>query len=117
MKSMNDLNGTTALVTGATSGIGRATAQALARRGARVLLSGRDAARGEAAVESIRAAGGQADFLAANLSDANGARDLARRALSLAGHVDILVNNAGVFPFGPTAETTEAFDAVYATNV
>jgi NAD(P)-dependent dehydrogenase (short-subunit alcohol dehydrogenase family) len=115
---IQDLNNHTALVTGGNSGIGRETALALAGRGARVLVSGRDRARGESVVSAIRTAGGAADFLEADLHDAASARDLARRALELAGHVDILVNNAGVFPFGPTSETTEeTFDTVYATNV
>lgn len=84
----------------------------------RVLVSGRDAQRGEAVVSAIRANGGEADFLQADLRDGASARDLARRAVDIAGHVDILVNNAGIYPFGPTAETSEeAFDAVYATNV
>jgi NAD(P)-dependent dehydrogenase (short-subunit alcohol dehydrogenase family) len=113
-----DLVGKTALVTGATSGIGKATAAALALRGARVLVSGRDAARGEAVVSAIRAGSGEADFLKADLGDPESTRNLARRALDIAGHVDILVNNAGIFPFGPTAETSpDTFDDVYATNV
>jgi NAD(P)-dependent dehydrogenase (short-subunit alcohol dehydrogenase family) len=114
-----DLTGSTALVTGATSGIGRATATALARRGAHVLISGRDAARGDAAVAAIRAAGGKADFIPADLADADSVRALARRAAELGGgHVDILVNNAGVFPFGPTADARdEDIDTVYDVNV
>jgi NAD(P)-dependent dehydrogenase (short-subunit alcohol dehydrogenase family) len=117
--TVTDLDGSTALVTGATSGIGRATAVLLARRGAHVLVSGRDAGRGEATVTAIRAAGGQADFIAANLADAKSVRALARRAIELGGgHVDILVNNAGVFPFGPTAQASDAdIDTVYAVNV
>ena len=115
----SDLAGSTALVTGGTSGIGRAAAVLLARRGAHVLVSGRDAGRGEATVTAIRAAGGQADFIAANLADAKSVRALARRAIELGGgHVDILVNNAGVFPFGPTAQASDAdIDTVYAVNV
>jgi NAD(P)-dependent dehydrogenase (short-subunit alcohol dehydrogenase family) len=113
------LDGTVALVTGATSGIGAATAAALAEHGAHVLVAGRNAMRGEAVVAAIRAHGGKADFLAADLRDAASARLLARRASELGGgRVDILVNNAGAYPFKPTAEVTEEeFDAVYALNV
>lgn len=117
MDKEDGLRGRTALVTGATSGIGKATALELARRGARVLVSGRDALRGQAVVTAIEAAGGKADFLPADLGDAAAARDLAKRAIALAGSVDILVNNAAIFPFGSTAETAGAFDAVFATNV
>jgi NAD(P)-dependent dehydrogenase (short-subunit alcohol dehydrogenase family) len=113
-----ELFGSTALVTGATSGIGKATALALASRGARVLVSGRDTERGQAVVAAIRSNGGNADFLKADLDDAESTRNLARRALEIAGSVDILVNNAGVFPFGPTADTPlDVFHDVYATNV
>jgi NAD(P)-dependent dehydrogenase (short-subunit alcohol dehydrogenase family) len=114
-----DLAGSTALVTGATSGIGRAAALSLARRGAHVLVSGRDAARGDAVTAEIRAEGGKADFIAADLADAASVRALARRAAELGGgHVDILVNNAGVFPFGPTQGASDAdIDTVYAVNV
>jgi NAD(P)-dependent dehydrogenase (short-subunit alcohol dehydrogenase family) len=115
----HSLDGKIALVTGATSGIGAATAAALAEQGAHVLVSGRSAERGEHVVAAIRAAGGKADFVAANLRDADSARMLARRAIELGGgRVDILVNNAGAFPFKPTAEVTEEeFDAAYALNV
>ncbi|WP_329050288.1 SDR family oxidoreductase [Amycolatopsis sp. NBC_01488] len=112
------LSGTTALVTGGTSGIGRATAVALAGLGAHVVLSGRDATRGEEVVSRIRASGGKADFVAADLTDAASARSVAARAREAGGHVDVLVNNAGIFPTGPTADIPEAeFDRVYATNV
>jgi NAD(P)-dependent dehydrogenase (short-subunit alcohol dehydrogenase family) len=112
------LAGSVALVTGATSGIGATTAGLLAERGAHVLVAGRDASRGESVAASIRARGGKADFLAADLTTADAARDLARRATDTGGAVDILVNNAGIYPFGPTADTAEEqFDAVYALNV
>ena len=113
------LSGSTALVTGSTSGIGKATALHLAELGAHVLVSGRDVARGEAVVAVIRAAGGKADFLAADLADVTAARDLAQRALDAGGgRVDILVNNAGVFPFGSTVEfADDDFDAVVAVNL
>ena len=111
--------GTTALITGGTSGIGRAAADKLAQRGAHVIISGRNTDRGERAVREIRAAGGTADFVAADLTDTTSVRALAKQATTLGGgHVDILINNAGAFPFGPTADTSEAdFETVYATNV
>jgi NAD(P)-dependent dehydrogenase (short-subunit alcohol dehydrogenase family) len=114
----SELSGTTALVTGGTSGIGRAAAEALAGLGAHVVISGRDAGRGAQVVESIRAAGGRAEFVATELRDEASARSLAARARELLGHVDVLVNSAGIFPFGPTAQTSESdFDAVFALNV
>lgn len=114
-----ELAGSTALITGATSGIGRATALLLAGRGAHVIVGGRDAARGEQAVAAIRAAGGKADFLAGDLTDADAVRQFARQAVELGGgQVDILVNNAAVFPGGPTPVTTaEDIDLANAVNV
>ncbi|MEV4264667.1 SDR family oxidoreductase [Kribbella sp. NPDC049584] len=114
-----DFAGRTALVTGGNSGIGRAVADQLARRGAHVVISGRDVARGTKAVEEIRAAGGTADFVRADLARLDEVRSLAKQAIELGGgHVDVLINNAGIFPFGPTAETVDSdFDAVYAVNV
>jgi NAD(P)-dependent dehydrogenase (short-subunit alcohol dehydrogenase family) len=114
---MSELTGS-ALVTGGNSGIGRATAIALARLGAHVVLTGRDASRGEQVVAEIRAAGGKADFVAATLRDEASARALAARAQELAGSIGVLVNSAGVFPFGPTEQTSEQeFELVYALNV
>jgi NAD(P)-dependent dehydrogenase (short-subunit alcohol dehydrogenase family) len=115
----SDLAGTTALVTGGTSGIGRATSVLLAERGAHVILSGRNVERGDGVVNEIRAAGGKADFVAAELADPESVRALASDAVRLGGgKIDILVNDAGVFPFGPTPETSdEDIDSVYAVNV
>src|SRR6516165_991149 len=112
-------NSSVALITGGTSGIGRAVANKLARLGIHVLVVGRNLERGEKTVAEIRAAGGKADFIPSDLRDAATARDVAKRAVELGnGHVDILINNAGVFPFGPTHEMTEEiFDDVYSLNV
>jgi NAD(P)-dependent dehydrogenase (short-subunit alcohol dehydrogenase family) len=110
----NSIEGQRALVTGATSGIGRAVALQLARDGAEVLVHGRDAARGAETVEEITAAGGKASFVAADLSDATDVQRLA----SAAGDVDILINNAGISVFGATAEfDVAAFDKMFASNV
>ncbi|GAA4192108.1 SDR family oxidoreductase [Streptosporangium oxazolinicum] len=114
------LDGRTALVTGATSNIGRAVATAFAAEGAHVVVTGRDAGRGEEVVARIRAAGGRGDFVAARLDGSlRASRDLAAEAdRVLGGRVDILVNNAGIFPGWTTADTDEAtFDEVYAVNV
>jgi len=110
---------TTALITGGTSGIGRAAANKLAQLGVHVLVVGRNAERGEKTVGEIRAAGGKADFISADLQDAASARTVAKKAIDLgSGHVDILVNNAGIYPFGPTHEMTEEqFDRVFSINV
>jgi NAD(P)-dependent dehydrogenase (short-subunit alcohol dehydrogenase family) len=108
-----------ALITGGTSGIGRATGKKLAKLGIHVLVVGRNAKRGDETLAEIRAAGGKADFISSDLRDASSAREVAKRALELgSGHIDILVNNAGIFPFGPTEQTKEEeFDRVYSLNV
>ncbi len=109
----------TALITGGTSGIGRATASKLALLGIHVLVVGRNAERGKSTVDEIRAQGGKADFISSDLGGAASAREVARRAIELGnGHVDILINNVGIYPFGPTHEMTEEqFDRVYSLNV
>jgi NAD(P)-dependent dehydrogenase (short-subunit alcohol dehydrogenase family) len=112
--SDSNLEGQRALVTGATSGIGRAVALQLARDGAEVVVHGRDAARGAQTVEEITAAGGEASFVAGDLGDAAEVQRLADEV----GDVDILVNNAGISAFGPTAEfDVDTFDRMFASNV
>ena len=109
-----ELEGQTALVTGSTSGIGKATATALAELGASVIVTGRDAERGARVVKEIEADGGSARFVPADLSDPEQVTRLAEAA----GDVDILVNNAGRSWFGPTADLdVTTFDALFAGNV
>ena len=113
MPTQTDLTGRTALVTGATAGIGRAVALQLAARGATVLVHGRDPRRAAAVVDEITGQGGTARFVAADLSVADEVLKLAEAA----GDVDILVNNAGIYVFTSTPDTSpESFDRHFAIN-
>ncbi|WP_144140076.1 SDR family NAD(P)-dependent oxidoreductase [Paraburkholderia sp. BCC1884] len=117
---MNSLTGKTALVTGASRGIGRASALALAQAGAQVLVhysSGEKEA--DAVVAEIRAAGGNAQKVAANLRDADGPHALARQVRAVIGQrLDILVANAGISKAASIEDTTVAdFDDLFAVNV
>ena len=117
---MTTLSGKTALVTGASRGIGRARALALAGRGAQVLVhysSGMKEA--EAVVAEIRQAGGRADTVAADLSEPDGAHKLAKQARAVVGdRLDILVANAGISKSASIEDTTiKDFDRLFAVNV
>src|ERR1700682_3700401 len=117
---MATLIGKTALVTGASRGIGRASALALAAAGAQVLMHyGRGAKEADGVVAEIRKAGGRADAITTDLAAADGASKLARQARSIVGdRLDILVANAGVSKAATIEETTvEDFDKLFAVNV
>lgn len=114
------LTGRVGLVTGSTSGIGRAIAGALADEGALVVVSGRDVERGRQVVASIRERGGRAVFVAADLDGSRAASERLAGAAAEAfdAPVDILVNNAGIYPPTTTTSTDEeTFDRVIAVNV
>jgi NAD(P)-dependent dehydrogenase (short-subunit alcohol dehydrogenase family) len=104
----------TVLVTGGTSGVGRATATAFADRGAAVVITGRDERRGAQVVAEIAETGGTARFVRADLRS----QDEVQQLVQATGQVDVLVNDAGYWELGPTHETTEAgFDAMFDVNV
>ncbi|HZL19656.1 MAG TPA: SDR family oxidoreductase [Polyangia bacterium] len=109
-----ELKNKIALITGATSGIGAATAKLFAAEGAEVVVAGRNAAAGQKVVEGITRDQGRARFVLADLADLAALRRLA----DAAGTVDILVHNAAVFPMGPSIDQNPtAFDEALAINV
>jgi 3-oxoacyl-[acyl-carrier protein] reductase len=117
---MTTLSGKTALVTGASRGIGRATALALAKGGAQVLVHyGRGAAEAEAVVREIRDAGGRADMVSADMAAPDGPHKLAAEVRRIIGdRLDILVANAGIANDATIEDMTVAnFDALFAVNV
>jgi 3-oxoacyl-[acyl-carrier protein] reductase len=117
---MPHLSGKTALVTGASRGIGRASALALARAGAQVLIHyGRGAKEADDVVAEIRKAGGRADAIAADLAAPDGPHMLARQTRGIIGdRLDILVANAGVSKAATIEDTTvDDFDRLFAVNV
>ncbi|WP_030243269.1 SDR family NAD(P)-dependent oxidoreductase [Streptomyces sp. NRRL S-455] len=112
--STNELQGKKALVTGATSGIGRAIAVKLAEAGATVYVTGRRAELGKETVELIERAGGTGHFVVADVANIDDVRGLAEEV----GEVDVLVNNAGIFPFSPTPEQSlDSYERVFGVNV
>src|SRR6201997_166286 len=117
---MTTLQNKTALVTGASRGIGRATAAALAGAGAHVLVHyGRSAQEAESLVSEIQAKGGRAQAISADLGTPNGAALLAEQVRSIVGdRLDVLVSNAGISKAATIADhTVEDFDNLFATNV
>jgi NAD(P)-dependent dehydrogenase (short-subunit alcohol dehydrogenase family) len=117
---MSNLSGKTALVTGGSRGIGRASAIALGKAGAQVLVHyGRAAKEAEAVVAQLREAGGRAEIVSADLAAPDGAHKLAKQVRGIVGErLDILVANAGISRPRTIEETTVAdFDELFAVNV
>ncbi|MET9764644.1 SDR family oxidoreductase [Streptomyces sp. NPDC006372] len=112
--STKELQDKKALVTGATSGIGRAIAVKLAEAGATVYVTGRRAELGKETVELIEQAGGTGHFVVADVANIDDVRRLAEEV----GEVDVLVNNAGIFPFSTTPEQSlDSYEQVFDINV
>jgi NAD(P)-dependent dehydrogenase (short-subunit alcohol dehydrogenase family) len=115
---MGLLEGKVALVTGGTSGIGRASAVLFAKEGAKVALTGRRAAEGEAVVAEILAAGGEAIFIQADLAETDKIPDIIARVVSHYGRLDCAFNNAGISGGGPIDTLDEAvWDRIVDTNL
>jgi len=117
---MNNLNGKTALVTGASRGIGRASALALAQAGAQVLVHYSSSEKeADAVVAEIRKGGGKAEKVAADLRKPDGAHTLAKQVRAIIGdRLDILVANAGISKSATIEDATvEDFDNLFAVNV
>ena len=118
LEELFGLGGATAVVTGATSGLGAASAAGLARAGAKVIVSGRDRERGDRVVGEIDAAGGSAALELADVTDTGELAAFADRVLDRHGPVDVLVNAAGVFDRGDACEVTlEQWEKLLRTNV
>lgn len=115
---MDRVAGKTAIVTGAARGIGRACARLLAQEGAFVYLTDRDTEPGEAAAADVVAEGGEATFVAQDVSQEEDWERLVERVQAERGGVDILVNNAGLYVIEALEESTvDCFEKIFATNV
>ena len=109
------MKGKTCVVTGASGGIGKVTAASLARMGARLILVCRDKSKGDSVAREIRAAGGAAELVVADLSSQAEIRRAAGEILAICPRIDVLVNNAGAF-FRSRKLTVDGYEATFAVN-
>lgn len=101
---MNNIENKVIVITGASSGLGEATARLLAKKGAKVVIGARRTEKLEAIVQDIRAEGGQAEFIGVDVTKPNEVQALIEKALSAFGQIDVLVNNAGLMSIAPLSE-------------
>ena len=101
---MNNIENKVIVITGASSGLGEATARLLAKKGAKVVIGARRTEKLEAIVQDIRAEGGQAEFIGMDVTKPNEVQALIEKALSAFGQIDVLVNNAGLMSIAPLSE-------------
>ena len=112
------LEGKVAIVTGATSGMGRATAYLFAKEGAKLVITGRNEARAKEVVDNIKADGGEAIYVLGDASDLSFCDEIVKKTVDAYGTVDILVNNAGMLSLsGVGAVTIEEWDKIFRVNV
>ncbi len=115
---MNNIENKVVVITGASSGLGEATARHLASQGAMVMLGARRLDRLEAIAKDIRADGGKADVLATDVSQADQVKALVNKAVEVFGRVDVMVNNAGLMAIAPMSETlVDEWDRMIDINI
>ena len=115
---MGKLDGKVAIITGSTSGMGRSTAKLFAEEGAKVVVTGRNEERAKAVVDDIKAAGGEAFSVIADMADVDDIKKIFDETIEKYGTVDILFNNAGLLSVTPLLEITkEEWDKVFAVDV
>src|SRR5262245_43283698 len=115
---MSEFKNKTVFITGGTSGIGRATAVAFARRGASVVITGRRVEEGKQTVDLVNKAGGKGTFIRGDVANEADVKAAIEQTVNTLGRIDIAFNNAGIELFEPFAQATpEAYRRVFDINV